>query len=246
MENTELEGRIAKLEKQGASRFFVQYLLSPLLVLVVGAFMNWRVESNRQNIESARSEIQRIELAQKMLPNLFSNNASEAFATQRLMQKVLDPEMAKEIVAMVENYYREKYKSDVEGGDTKSAVETLTAAQRIGGASADQFAQSVTQQNGNATIQQIKTGLQLAAEKEREGFENLIHGKYGDAAKSFQESTDAYATYHNSAELARLIKDRGYEMSDGTKRKEVFQVIIDKYSWGVPQDLLNQLKEMAK
>ena len=66
MENSALEARVAKLEKQSASRFFVQYLLSPLLVLAVGAVMNYRVEQNRGEIERAKSDIQRIDLAHKV------------------------------------------------------------------------------------------------------------------------------------------------------------------------------------
>ena len=247
MENAELEVRIAKLEKQGAARFFVQYLLSPLLVLAVGAIMNYRVESNKADIEKAKSDIQRIELAQKMIPILFAGNPDQAFATQRLMEKILEPAVATEFRDLIANYYKAKVESDIKKGDIKSAVETLNAARSIGGTSADQVVQSVAQnQSTNATIQQGQKNLQVAAQKEREGFENLIAGRYEDAAKSFQASEAAYNSYHNVNELARLLKTRGQEMNDENKRKEIFRLIVEKYSYGAPPDLLNQIKAMAK
>jgi hypothetical protein len=88
--------------------------------------------------------------------------------------------------------------------------------------------------------------LQIASQKEREGFQNLIAGKYDDAIKSFQDSEGTYPGYHSVYELAKLIRSRRQDMNDESKRKEVFQLILDKYSYGVPSDLLNELKLMAK
>jgi len=247
MENTALESRVSKLEKQSASRFFVQYLLSPLLVLIVGAIMNYRVEQNRGEIEKAKSDIQRIDLAQKMIPILFAGNPEQAFATQRLLEKVVDPEVAKEFKEVIAKYYKAKVELDIKKGDIKSAVETLSAAQSIGGQSADQVVQSVTQDRGkNEAIQKYTSKLQIASQKEREGFENLIAGKYDDAIKSFQASEDAYNSYHQVYELARLLRSRRQDMNDENKRKETFQIIVDKYSYGAPSDLLNQLRTIAK
>jgi len=247
MENTALESRVSKLEKQSASRFFVQYLLSPLLVLIVGAIMNYRVEQNRGEIEKAKSDIQRIDLAQKMIPILFAGNPEQAFATQRLLEKVVDPEVAKEFKEVIAKYYKAKVELDIKKGDIKSAVETLSAAQSIGGQSADQVVQSVTQDRGkNEAIQKYTNKLQIASQKEREGFENLIAGKYDDAIKSFQASEDAYNSYHQVYELARLLRSRRQDMNDENKRKETFQIIVDKYSYGAPLDLLNQLRTIAK
>jgi hypothetical protein len=247
MENSELESRVAKLEKQSASRFFVQYLLSPLLVLAVGAVMNYRVEQNKTELEKAKSDIQRIDLAQKMIPILFAGNPQQAFATQRLMEKVLDADVAKEFKEVITSYYKAKVESDLKKGDITSAVETLNAAQSIGGQSADQVVQSVTQDHGKSeVIQKYTNKVQLASQKEREGFENLIAGKYDDAIKSFQAAEEAYNSYHQVYEIAKLLRTRRSELDDDNGRKKMFQLMVDNYSYGAPSDLLNQLKIMAK
>ena len=107
--------------------------------------------------------------------------------------------------------------------------------------------QSVTQNQGNnETIQRYTSKLQIASQKEREGFENLVAGKYDDAIKSFQASEDAYNSYHQVFELSKLLRSRRQDVNDENKRREIFQLIVDKYSYGAPPDLLNQLKIMAK
>ena len=247
MENMKLEARVSKLEKQSASRFFIQYLLSPLLVLALGALLNYRVEQSKEEIEIAKSNIQRIDLAQKMIPILFAGNPDQAFATQRLMEKVLDPDISNEFKEIIVNYYKARIDSDLKNGNIIAANETLAAAQSIGGDSADQIVQSVTQdQSKNETIQKFRSKLQIAAQHERAGFESLLAGKYDDAIVSFQASEDAYNTYHQVYELARLLRSRKKDLNDESRRKEMLQLIVDRYSYGAPSDLLDQLRIMAR
>jgi len=62
----ELENRIMELEKDRRNRlrFFIQYLLSPLLVVIVGVIFNWQLEKGKK-------EIQQLQIAQSMLTTLF-------------------------------------------------------------------------------------------------------------------------------------------------------------------------------
>ena len=67
----DLEKRLSKLEKDSPVRFFVQYLLSPLLIVAFGTFMNWQ-------IERLRSDVSRLDVAQKMVANLLAPAGSLA------------------------------------------------------------------------------------------------------------------------------------------------------------------------
>jgi hypothetical protein len=85
----ELESRVSKLEGKPGEKVFLKTILSPLLVVIIGGVLTWRVESGKseisERIEQNKADIQRIELAQKMVPLLFGGNPQEAFATQRLL-----------------------------------------------------------------------------------------------------------------------------------------------------------------
>ncbi len=94
-------------------------------------------------------------------------------------------------------------------------------------------------------INKEKSALQIASEKEREGFQNLISSKYDNAISSFEASEKAYPTYHNVYELSKLIKSRKQDLNDSNKRKQVFQQIVSNYSYGIPADLLAQIKEIS-
>lgn len=241
MNNIELETRLVKIEKQSSSRFFIQYLLSPLLVLIVGATINYKVSNE---IEKAKSDIQRIDLAQKMIPIIFAGNPDQAFATQRLINKVVDTKTAIELEDIITKYYKAKIETDLNTGNIQSAIKTIEAAKAIGGQSAEQVIQSVKEdKEKDKVIKTYSIKFQKASQKEREGFEALIAGKYDDAIKAFQDSESIYNSYHQVYELARLINDHKQEMIDENKRNEIFKLIIDRYSYRAPQDLLDQLKE---
>jgi hypothetical protein len=86
---------------------------------------------------------------------------------------------------------------------------------------------------------------QIAEAKETEGFKNLINGNYDGALVAFQASEDTYNAYNNVYEIARLLRRNKSQMGDPLKKKEVFQTIVKKYSYGAPPDLLKQVAAIA-
>lgn len=114
--------------------------------------------------------------------------------------------------------------------------------------------QSVTnlQQSAQLTTQSLNTSesgetqkYRIARDKEREGFQDLINGDYDGAQAAFEASENAYNSYHNVYELARLVRDNKSQLSNPAKKKEVFQKIVKDLSYGAPPDLLAQIKTLA-
>jgi hypothetical protein len=237
--NDELEGRVSKLEKQSTMKFFVQYLLSPILIICLGAFINWQ-------IEKGKAEAQRLDLAQKMIATMFSGNADEAFATERLLTKVVDPQYAKDLHESVAKYYKNKVDASIKQGDVEGAAKIVAAAQTIGGTAADQVVQSVAQnQSQQIAIQTFTSKAQEAAQQEREGFERLIKGDYEGAADAFAAAEQAYHSYHSAYEISRLLRARAADLNDPARRKSVLQEIVSRHAYGAPPDLIQRLREAA-
>ncbi|MEO6725878.1 MAG: hypothetical protein ABIU20_04335 [Blastocatellia bacterium] len=86
----------------------------------------------------------------------------------------------------------------------------------------------------------------LATTKEREGFEKLIAGDYDGAAQAFQDAENALSGFHSAYELSRLIRSRRSDLNDPAKRKEVFQIIVNKLSFGAPPEVISKMKELSK
>ncbi|MEO6589792.1 MAG: DUF308 domain-containing protein [Pyrinomonadaceae bacterium] len=96
--------------------------------------------------------------------------------------------------------------------------------------------------NSNSSKTPTDTQRQFAKVKEREGFENLIAGDYESSINAFQTSEDAWNGYHNTYDIARLLRKNKTQMDEPGKKKEVFGIIVSQYSYGAPTDLLEQIK----
>jgi len=236
----ELEARIAKLESQGKIKFFVQYLLSPILILLIGGLLNFTVERGK-------SESNRIDIAQKMIPPLFAGNSDQAFATERLLARVLDANTAHDLHEIVAKYYQSKIDANLREGNVEAAQKIVSSAESIGGPAAETIVKTVASDKAQTeTLQKYASKSELASQKEREGFESLIAGNYDNAINAFQSAEAAYPRYHDVYELARLIKDRKAQLDDPEKRKELFRLIVSQHSFRAPADLLERIKEMSK
>lgn len=94
--------------------------------------------------------------------------------------------------------------------------------------------------------QRIGKNAALATAKEREGFEKLIAGDYDGAAQAFQDAENAFSGFHAAFEISKLLKARRSDLNDPAKRKEVFQIIATKLSYGAPPEIISKLKEMSR
>lgn len=84
-----------------------------------------------------------------------------------------------------------------------------------------------------------------AAAREREGFQALINGDYDHAIAAFQTAENAYNGYHHVYELAVLLRRSKAQLNDPAKKKEVFQTIVKRYSYGAPPDLWAKVVSIA-
>lgn len=98
---------------------------------------------------------------------------------------------------------------------------------------------------GIAVIQKEKSSAQLATEKEREGFLYLRDDKFDDALTSFETAEKAFPTYHNVNEIANLLRKEKTNFSNPEIKKSILIRIINEYSWGMPDDIKEQLRKTA-
>ena len=108
-----------------------------------------------------------------------------------------------------------------------------------------------TTQNINSSpivsSQNYKKDLEIAKQKERNGFKSLLAEDYTNAAISFQDAENASNGYHWVYELARLIRNNKAQLyNNPSKRAEILKIVVDKYSEAAPADLLNQIRDELK
>lgn len=220
-------------DSHGIFKFFIQYLLSPLLVVAVGLVFNSQLEKKRQ-------EIQQLQIAQSMLSTLFSEDEFKSLATKRLMDEVLtSPSLKNEISGIVEDYLKSKFNRSLQNGDIESAQKVLTAAKSIGGDAGQSIVRKI---QANPESIDTLTKYEKATKFETLGFENLIKENFQSALGNFKNSYQTYEDLHSVSEIYALLKRHENTFKNSETRQKIYKTIVEKYSWKIPPETLNALR----
>jgi hypothetical protein len=154
----ELSKKVDRLERQqhGSIHFFFQYLVSPLLLLIIGFILNQNVEQAKQSFQNLELEVKRIEAAQSLLNELFSDIPERAFIADRLMTKLVDEGLSKEISSIITQYYSQRFKNDLSMNDMAGVEKIAAAAKAIGGPAAESITKHLQMQRYYVIVASIK------------------------------------------------------------------------------------------
>lgn len=143
----ELSQRVEDLEKQGASRvrFFVQYLLSPLLIVLIGWIFNHQIETAKQSFQQLELEVKRIEATRGFMQELFSGSPQRAFVAERLIRRIVEEQLAQEISTVVKEYYAGKLQESIARKDIQKVTDIKDAAHAISTPASRELVQTLEQ-----------------------------------------------------------------------------------------------------
>jgi len=113
-----------------------------------------------------------------------------------------------------------------------------------------QVQQEIEQGNVVAAQEKIVNISTDFKENEINGFRAILEGDLENARRLFEVAYNAYPAYHNVDEIYRrvLTQDRvkAYTIGSSNEKqliqREIMQEIVTNYSWGMPEDLLNEMK----
>ncbi len=234
----EIDAKISRLKGDTLWRFIVQTILAPLTIVAVGLIVNWQIERNKAAND-------RIEAAREMIPLLFDNSPSKAFATERLLARIVDPEIADELHKIVSDHYNAEIETNLRNGDTATAAKVLAAAEKSGGEAGKNVVGTIGQDSARFLMLRRFNGKAAdAAAMEREGFQHLLAGRYDDAIRAFASAEKIYPTYHSVYEIGRLLRERRSDLENPTARKEILARIEKTYM--VPADLRPRFAATAR
>jgi len=86
-----------------------------------------------------------------------------------------------------------------------------------------------------------------AREFEARGFERLLDRDLEAARAAFSEATRLWPSYHNVAEIARLLQRSQPALADGGDKAwaELYRTILTRYSWGMPPAVRESMEQAA-
>lgn len=235
MAETELEKRVSALEKKrsGGWRFFIQYLASPLAVVVLGAIVSYIVNREQRQLEQ-------VQVAQTMLPALFSTDKFQALATKRLFDAIItDAELRGGLDQIVEDFFTSQIKTAVEQGDMGSVKSVYDAATAIGGVSGTVIANAV---NRNQETKDKLAKYEQARPHELNALEAIADNRLDAALQEIRQAESIYPDLHSVREVRQVLESKRNDFASPAAQAEIKSEVAEKYNWKVPETILQRLR----
>ncbi len=214
---TELENNLEAKKYKLEILKVVFSVLTPLLVLSMGIILNRKLEEQKSALQHADLKQKKIDLMQKIVPQLFDTNNTKTLAMMLLM-KDIDSVIANDIqVIIIKNYSAAK--------NTKDSIQAnsmLNAAKSFGGPLVD-------------SLKKINSKFENAANMEKKGFNFLLDNNIQSAIEAFDKAEQIYPSYHNAHEISKFLNNNK-EMDINSIKK----TIKEKYSWGAPKEIIDK------
>lgn len=224
--NTNAEN--VKKEKQSKMKIFLTYFPAPVLVVVLQLGFSW-MQNQDEN------EIHQIEIAQSMLPSLFSDDVNVSAATNSLLKAILkNDKLENEVERLATNHINNITKKLYEEENYDSVLAVQDAAKENG---IETLVDSATQQ----TLDRYSR----ARESELGGFEYLAANKIDSAIEKFSEASEVHPTLHSVKEIKDLLESKKDSMADEKTAKRVYKEIVNSYSWKVPKKIIEKIEKRS-
>lgn len=98
-----------------------------------------------------------------------------------------------------------------------------------------------------ANVSQSRTKAQRAKALERSGILAILDRDIDGALEAFDNAHEVWPDYHNVSEIRHWLTSRQEKLRDRDSPywQRLYRTIVDKYSWGLDQDLLTKLRLAA-
>lgn len=238
--------RPSEAKGSGFRRFALQYLVSPILVAAIGFYFNMRLQDARAELEKSRQQLERIEVAHEIIQNALSSDYDQCFITLRLVELVLEPELAAQVVDGVTEYLARKAGRDLAEGRPEEAVAIVKAAEATGGDAGRKVEEGILRATLAPEVPEQLSKAQQAEEYTSEGFRYLVSGRYEDAIQVFRKADEVYPGYAAAAEIVQLLSERLHGMDDPATEGRVISEIIERFSWKSQKAHVQDLRQIAQ
>jgi tetratricopeptide (TPR) repeat protein len=230
----------------GFRRFALQYLVSPILVAAIGFYFNMRLQDAKAELEKSRQQLDRIEVAHEIIQNALSSDYDQCFITLRLVEVVLEPDLAAQVIDGVTEYLGRKAGRELAEGRPEEAVAIVKAAEATGGEAGRKVEEGILRATLAPEVPERLSRAQQAEDYTSTGFRYLVSGRYQDAIEVFQKAEEIYPGYGSAAEIVQLLRVSLSGMADPEIERRVIREIIERFSWTGQKANVQDLQQRAQ
>lgn len=214
-------------------KFFLQYLISPIVIAIVGFVINSNINERKQKLETYK-------FYADIFTDAFNDDNPEKGLKLANMLPLLmeDKFIADSFKNNIYAYYQAVLEKSLINGD-EAKLESVAKA--ITENAPPVTNQDINEEKNNIVINNAKTiskRAQIAKEYEKKGLESIEKNDLATAKKNFDSAEKTYNGYHNAYEISKLLNKNIQELNNNPANKEIILSnvktnIEKKYSWGL-------------
>ena len=205
-------------------KFFMQYLLAPLIIAIVGGLITYNVQTNQRHLEEMK-------FTEQILKDAYdTSNIARSLALCMLIKPVLksNPEYADSLIKSINSFYSSRVKIAAKNGD----IETIKNIKSL----SEDFGSSTAGLANQIDTSHIISKTQLAKDFEAKGFQYLDKKNIADATIAFNNAEKAYNGFHNAYEITRILNSTQRNISKQPERiNETIDSVIETIKLKYPK-----------
>jgi hypothetical protein len=202
-------------------KFWVSSLGIPIVLAVVGYFINNSLQQNQQSLD-------KIKFSDQMISEVFdTSNVDKSMARVELLpDMVSDKKFVKTLSSLVVNFWMEKAKEAAKEGNDSIFEKIYSAAKNFkqeGRALRDSIEKNPTTRKADS-----------AYTAEQDGLHYLQLGKLEDAKRSFESAKKEQQEFHSTDKILNILKTYSKPVSDSESTvigQEVLGKIRKQYAY---------------
>jgi len=229
----ELEKKIEKLSSQSNLKFFFQVILIPIIVSLITALVTISINKSKLDFDK---EYKKIEYTNECISGFFDESPAKTMAYLNLLEYVSNKDkIYLNLKLIVLDYYLEQLINAQKKNDLDKYSQIYSILKKT-----KELDDTLSLIEKNSFITESK--IDSVKEYERLGFEFLVKEDLEKAKENFRKAEKISPTYHCVSEINKYLNSTKNQTAN---YKTIISVIIDKYSWKAPEDILEQLKIKA-
>jgi hypothetical protein len=196
-------------------KFWIQTLIIPVVLAVVGYFIN-------NTLQTQQRAFDKIKFADQVINEAFdSGNPDKALALTKIIPVLIDdPAFSESLVEMVNNYYLKKAELALKTSNEVEYKQISQAAAAFDGG-------GITISDSLKAKPETKKAEKAVA-LEQKGLEELHNGNLEAAQKHFEQANQTAPAFKASNEISKILEQKIDDVKQGGDQQEIHKEALEK------------------
>jgi len=231
---TEIKNSLKKLEKKRNPSVWLQFLLFPIVLGIMGYIF-------QSVIKESENRIEQLKMTQTIMKDIYVDTIYERTVAMRgIMNELLqNDELSEKLAKLID----ERVKKLIVEGTPEQVSGIVNAVEAVSNTNDSLKIKIESDTAWKEAQNALKTRTADAKAEERKGFQYLADGNLKSAEISFRKVDSIYPTYHQAYEINRLLAKVNQKGNMNQDQLDAVKLnVIENLNYGAPKDLLQKIE----